>query len=764
MSEALSISSQPEVETGLNYSELFADGLSYIQSNSSRNWTDYNVHDPGITILELACYALTDLSFRACLPVADLLATATNNAASMAAQFYSARKILPNRALTFLDYRKLLIDLPKVKNAWIAPAQQVYDVDTVNGVLSFPRPSGPVGKTVSLQGLYNVTLEYSENISAVDKNSTRALVRQTLEANRDLCEDFVGIFEVALQYFRLCAEVEVAADAEVAAVQAEIYFYVQEYLAPSVVNRSLDEMLSRMHSDGTPFTPDEIFNGPVLSSGFIDDDELMKSELRQVIYLSDLIAIIMDIKGVLAVRDIVINPEDTTVPVADKWIVPVNSGTKATLDSDPGHSRIVFYKKNMPIPADATEVESNLYNLQQAAEAKAETPTSYDLPIPLGAFRDPGSYYSFQNHFPMLFGLSEYGLVGGADEARKALAYQLKAYLLFFDQIMANCCAQLANLRALFSTEPSIVRTYFSQVVDTFSDSAKIYAVNSASNVDSIMENLMDADQRRNRFLDHHIARYAEDFTEFAQINRDLGNTSPLVSVKCAFLAGYPRLSSERGLAYNYSLSAPSDLWNSDNISGLERRVASLLGIADCRRRDLTDGTEGMYLLEMILLRPLSSPDPFVPICSDPNCTDCADCDPYSYRIHVILPAYAGRFQQMPFRRFAEEVIRQETPAHIVPRICWINKDDMTDFQAAYRDWIGLEAGADVTNRTAKLQKLIDILCKLRNVYPPQKLHDCAGAGDKFVLDQSPLGTLQVRPQPISQLRLKKATPKRKRH
>ena len=41
---------------------------------------------------------------------------------------------------------------------------------------------------------------------------------------------------------------------------------------------------------------------------------------------------------------------------------------------------------------------------------------------------------------------------------------------------------------------------------------------------------------------------------------------------------------------------------------------------------------EGMYLIENILLRPEPevSDDPFLPICHLPDCTDCADADPYS--------------------------------------------------------------------------------------------------------------------------------------
>jgi hypothetical protein len=42
-------------------------------------WSDFNSHDPGITILEQLCYALTELAWRCQWPIADLLAGAAGD-------------------------------------------------------------------------------------------------------------------------------------------------------------------------------------------------------------------------------------------------------------------------------------------------------------------------------------------------------------------------------------------------------------------------------------------------------------------------------------------------------------------------------------------------------------------------------------------------------------------------------------------------------------------------------------------------------------
>lgn len=849
------IPKEKPAEPALNQQTLYAIGLEHVQKLSSRLWTDYNVHDPGVTTLELLCYALTDLGYRASFPMKDLLASPAGNVGAMGKQFFTARRILPNRPLTLLDYRKLLIDLKGVKNAWLQPAEVTYYADVIKGKLLRANSGQPGLHPVRLQGIYDVIIEFMDDITtAADREKVMDSVRRRLHANRNLCEDFAGFGEVASQEFVLCAELELAPDADVAKVQADIYFQVQEYLAPAVANYTLTEMLARKHEDGSAFTVDEIFNGPALDCGFIDDSELAAADLREEIRLSDVISIIMDVEGVRAVRDIVINPRGTTRPLADKWTVPVAARRKALLNR--AQSRLVYYKRNMPVTATPAKVEEQFQALVDAARAKAETAVAYDLDIPTGKFRDPADYYSFQNHFPAVYGLGEQGLGGAADDTRRAQALQLKAYLLFFDQIMANYFAQLSHARELLSADPALRRTYFGQTVDSFADSPRIY-VGGPGALEQALEDDAGFAERRNRFLDHLIARFAERFTDFANIMYSAFGSNPaaMIPLKCEFLRDYPAISGERGMAYDCSLKRDADLWNSANVSGLEKRLAKLLGIRNFTRRNLgevtfdvyaeVDGTpgdefrwrlrhretgeillssstkypsgqqakqemqtaiglartpcghqrkvaangkhyfnivdatgevvarrieyfdtaeamdaaitslvdylhihysdEGMYVIEPVLLRPSANPDPFLPICPDPNCTDCAEADPYSYRIHVILPAYASRFANMDFRRFVEEVIREETPAHILPRVCWISKEDMAVLEKAYRDWIHLRAGAETAGRAAKLKAFIEILFAVKNVHPPRPLHEC-GCGEekpKFLLGQSVLGSMK---------------------
>jgi uncharacterized protein len=757
------ISPAPPDDPGLDQAALFALGMEQIRTLSGAVWTDHNTHDPGVTILELATYALTDLAYRATFPVEDLLATSSNNAANMAGQFFTPRQVLHNRAWTEADYRKLIIDLPDVKNAWLRPGRQRYVADPVKGRLRHDDPAVPLAaweRPVELRGLYDVVLEFGDDFDPARRAQVFDAVRALLNANRSLCQDFVDVSEIEVERYSLCAEIEIEPGADPTATAARVLFEVDQYLAPAVLNYDLEAMRQRRHEDGTPYTLAEIFAGPRLKNGFIDDRELADAQPRTEIRLSDIISIIMDLPGVVAVRDVVINALRTDTP--DGKPEPVAAADKGRLAVAPGKQprlhesvwRLVFYKRNLPTPPQREQVRSAWLEMKRGVRKRVETEHDEDVAIPQGRFRDVGRYRSFQHHFPAVFGLSDAGLPAGSDDRRRALALQLKAYLLLFDQVMANFLAQLTNVRELFSRDSTVTSTYFAQAVTSFRDYKAVYPPFAdegafVKELAGVLEDEPNAVARRNRFLDHLLARFAEDFHDYVRfLNAGPGAEAgkQAIRVKCDFLkdVGQQSQGSERGLAYNHALTGAGDLWNSANVSGLERRLARLLGIRNVTRRDLSgdDGEagEGLFLIENILLRP-SAGEVFLPVCPDPTCADCFDDDPYSYRLQIILPAYSRRFKDMEFRRFVEETIRLEVSAHLLPKICWVDVETMKAIERAYKAWLEARAGGSGDDRRTTLAALVEALGGAKNIYPPQKLHDC-GDEEKppFILNRNALG------------------------
>jgi len=158
--------------------------------------------------------------------------------------------------------------------------------------------------------------------------------------------------------------------------------------------------------------------------------------------------------------------------------------------------------------------------------------------------------------------------------------------------------------------------------------------------------------------------------------------------------------------------------------------------------------TERVCLVENILLRPRpdTKADEFLPICAQPDCgAGCPGDDPYSYRLHVVLPAAVGRFRNMDFRRFAEDVIRREAPAHLAPKICWVSDADMQRIENAWAAWRALLSGAQASARKEKFAELRAALYEAKNVYPERTLATCE-APEKFLLGQSALGSLKGTP------------------
>lgn len=118
----------------LDFDLLRAEGIRHLENFATELWTDYNTHDPGITLLELLCYGITDLGYRTrMLPVEDLMANPPGNNSQ---PWFTAADVLPGSPVTALDYRKLMIDVEGVKNAWIIRGEEELKLSSTG--IQFP--------------------------------------------------------------------------------------------------------------------------------------------------------------------------------------------------------------------------------------------------------------------------------------------------------------------------------------------------------------------------------------------------------------------------------------------------------------------------------------------------------------------------------------------------------------------------------------------------------------------------------------------------
>lgn len=348
---------------------------------------------------------------------------------------------------------------------------------------------------------------------------------------------------------------------------------------------------------------DQIFEGPALEHGFIDDVELEQADRKKFIHVSDLIQIIMDIPGVTAVRSIQIanipqdNEDGSIASKSVKWCMQLAYDQNYVPRLSMLDSKLTFYKDQLPFRASSAEVEKHMDVLEKSERISRLFDPVVDFEIPSGTYRDLESFESIQNEFPLTYGIGEEGVatLGNDPEAntmRLAQARQFKGYLMIFDQLLANYFSQLAHVKDLFSMNPGkdelgnyiIGRTYYTQpLFDIVPDVDVLYLDKNGheTTLNNITETKEDFYERKNKFLDHLIGRFAESFTDYAlltmKLSGELKAPAELIEDKLAFLNAYPEVSAARGKGFNHQ--EPCKIWHNDNISGMRTRASFLVGI-----------------------------------------------------------------------------------------------------------------------------------------------------------------------------------------
>lgn len=159
MNEAVRISQIPPERVSMNYAALRERGMALIRQLAKETWTDHNVHDPGITLLEAFSYAITELGFRLQLEMADLLRSGESHALP---DLIPAHRTLPSAPVTPDDLHKVLLDHHLVSEAWITAESdgEVPFYEAPGADPPFTYEPGPL--RVRLQGLYEVMLAFEE--------------------------------------------------------------------------------------------------------------------------------------------------------------------------------------------------------------------------------------------------------------------------------------------------------------------------------------------------------------------------------------------------------------------------------------------------------------------------------------------------------------------------------------------------------------------------------------------------------------------------
>lgn len=696
---------QPEEDlsdSSLDFAALRTEALHLLERLDGETWTDFNTHDPGITILEQLCYALSDLGYRIDYDMLDVLA---DGGADPLANLHSAAEVLRCQPVTTADLWRLIVDVPGVRGAWIEPLRESTLGESIR-LISKPtdktlaarfdlwlHPAGAedvvapvVGEqTLEVKGLYRILVDAEQGEGQV----ALARLAHRLHANRALCEDFAEIRLVEAQWVKVSCVVEITAVDDPGALLAAIYDALELEISPAI---------RFVHRGDQPETAiEDLYDGPKLEHGFLPASALKVGLRREVLHTSDLLRVLMSLPGVRTVSRLSIG-DAATEPLSD-WSLSIKSGRVAKLDRQA--STIVLRRSGRQLTMDDAAIKKGAVAPPAAARPDADQRLQ-------GRDRGIGQYTSIQYQFPTVYGIGELGLPESASVQRRAQAKQLSAYLMFFDQLLANQFAQLAHTKNLFSFSGDDLRTYATQPllqpglalheICTFDTQhqQRLQALSEPPEQASSLE-------RKHRFLSHLLARFAESLSDHELACSRLG----LARIKQDVLRHYPACSAARGSGRNSLQPALAQR------SGLEERLQRMLGLgllsADEMRLDASESRaalrgatgedaqqEELIAVEHILFRPGPEDAAVARAGTEPAgipvLAAAVAADPYSQTISYALPMGRGRLQQPAFRQLVEQTLRRETPAQLAVLLTWLADDDWARLKAAYCDWLGKRA------------------------------------------------------------------------
>lgn len=742
MSAPLTISRLAPDPDGLDFAALQKAGLAFVQELSGNHWTDYNAHDPGVTILDQLCYALTDLAYRSALPHEDYLAAADGAIDLRRHALHLPQDVFPSEPVTDDDWRRLLYDrVPEIDDVWFDDRGA---------------------------GLVDIKLKACDDPGA---NVATAAVRRIFAADRALCQDIASVVVLRTRDFYLSGDIEVRSMRDAAEVYADIVFQCAQQVGSGL----------RLHdyaqAAGDAPALDELFSGPFTEHGLIRAEG--RRHAHAAISTLRLIGVIRGIEGVRKVHRLEVLDEHGHPLDSDPADLPDGEVPRIPLDQqDRGRLNLHFMSKSEAelgaddegrqdgAPArsnaalrDAARPHLNKLRFERRTVRERQASLEHLVVEPRGAGKPLDHYYSIQHQFPAIYGINAYGVPASAAPETRAAARQLKAYLYIFEQAMANYVHGLANIGQLFSIQRNARRSYYTRPItdDMLPDIEALYTMaphELAGKLDEIRQCFDPHEDRRDRVLDVMLAMYGERYTQqslrkfnfYFSARQDM--RAWLLENKRAFLVRIAAIGKHRAAGFRYDLPA----WNTDNVSGAHRKIAILLGLHSLRccrplcdvlrRYGLrivdggdADGASFDQLLERLESR-AATPELRVPRevlhQAFPHDGDSAPADVtaltpaqkrrlrllnmksegfhliehtllrprraaddaaakdgfYGFQVSVVFPGWTVRFASAEFRKLAQETVTLNLPAHVMPNFYWLGHDDMENFESLYPDWL----------------------------------------------------------------------------
>jgi hypothetical protein len=538
---------------GVDFSTLRQEGLRHVQALAGGIWTDYNLHDPGVTMLEALCFALTELAYRADAEVADHLCGPDGTINFDRQGLFEPEHVLPSRAITAADLRAWLLD----------------KVSGLADVTVSPRPTG----------LLQLRLRLDPELPEDAVQDVKLAVRRAYCGQRGLGEDLDDrVVPVAKWPCSLDADIEISGSCEPVSVLAEVYHVCARFITDAAALRSADEML--LHGA----SPEQVFTGPS-TRGRVQRRAADEAELAERLPVSALAEAVRGIDGVRGLIHFALKLETEGKPrEVSAGSVPWRKKTRMLVLDVPGSGAkpggVRLMRRGSRVEVDEGELARAFADLSAAARRRSQKRVEalMTAALPRGRPLPRLRHASVQQHFPAAYGLGLHGLPANADVSQRTRIRQLSTYLALFDQVMANGQAQIENIRELLSPAAAEGPSYWWHMIDDdcVPGIESLYLRDPDKIREQAFEAFDNAAARRHRALDLLLALYGQTYAQNT-MRQFLGYLDTrtlekmLLRNKAAFLREAALGGGNRTAGFDYMQPSPGT-------SGVQRLVSLLLG------------------------------------------------------------------------------------------------------------------------------------------------------------------------------------------
>lgn len=406
-----------------DFDTLRARGIALAQARSGGIWTDFNLHDPGVTLLEQFAFALTELGYRADFPVADLLTGPDGRLDLPRLGLAAPEAALGCRPVTPADLAHAIAGAePSISRAIVAP------------------------RAGAETGLYDIHVIPD---SEAEPGAALEAAHRRYHALRNLAEDAARVSLARCIPCRLRARVEIRRRHLPERVAARIYALCRRLMR----DRAATEIRP-------PATRADAFADPAILFGHAGDSR--GGAGAPDIFFAEII-------NLEEVEDIVsLEFRRCDAPDLDPF-APLEDGAyrELILPDEAKDVGLTLVSRDLPVPFDLAAMHTELARLRAEHIARlSETLDRADWTTPVAGRRRDFRHLPLGHGLPEAYGVGRSRLPQAASARARGETAQLRGFLGLGDALLGDAAEDLARLPDVISADLATRESYAARPLD----------------------------------------------------------------------------------------------------------------------------------------------------------------------------------------------------------------------------------------------------------------------------------------------------------